>query len=122
MAKKNIISDFSALKGKVTFSEKTSDTKMSPKVTPSIVIQKSKTSDDGLKVGQSVVLMDSDLRGKIIGLCKGTRERNDLRLHSKNRNTQPVRHAILTERAAESAIPQSNVMFSILRRRIPEGV
>ena len=73
MAKKNIISDFSALKGKVTFSEKTSDTKLSPKVTPSIVIQKSKTSDDGLKVGQSVVLMDSDLRGKIIGLGKTVR-------------------------------------------------
>ena len=70
MAKKNIISDFSALKGKVTFSEKTYDTKMSPKVTPSIVTQKSKTSDDGLKVGQSVVLMDSNLRGKIIGLGK----------------------------------------------------
>lgn len=46
---------------------------MSPKVTPSIVIQKSKTSDDGLKVGQSVVLMDSDLRGKIIGLGKTVR-------------------------------------------------
>ena len=29
MAKKNIISDFSALKGKVTFSEKTSDAKLS---------------------------------------------------------------------------------------------
>ena len=29
MAKKTIISDFSALKGKVTFSEKTSDAKMS---------------------------------------------------------------------------------------------
>ena len=73
MAKKNIISDFSALKGKVTFSEKTSDSKMSPKGTPSIVIQMSKTSDDGLKVGQSVVLMDSDLRGKIIGLGKTVR-------------------------------------------------
>ena len=73
VAKKNIISDFSALKGKVTFSEKATDTKMSPKVTPSIVIQKSKTSDDGLKVGQSVVLMDADLRGKIIGLGKTVR-------------------------------------------------
>ena len=69
MAKKTIISDFSALKGKVTFSEKRSDVKMSPKVTPSIT-QKPKESDKGLKSGQSVVLMDSNLRGKIIGLGK----------------------------------------------------
>ena len=59
MAKKKIISDFSALKGKVTFSEKTSDVKVSPK-----------DSQDGLKTGQSVVLMDSNLRGRIIGLGK----------------------------------------------------
>ena len=62
MAKKNIISDFIALKGKVTFSEKNADAKVSPKV-----------SENGLKVGQSVVLMDSDLRGKIIGLGKTVR-------------------------------------------------
>ena len=73
MAKKTIISDFSALKGKVTFSEKTSGAKVSPKVTPSVVAQKSKISDKGLKEGQSVVLMDSNLRGKIIGLGKTVR-------------------------------------------------
>ena len=65
VAKKNIISDFSALKGKVTFSEKTSDAKMSPKVSPAASEQKPKVSVEGLKVGQSVVLMDSNLRGKI---------------------------------------------------------
>ena len=59
MSKKTIISDVSALKGKVTFSEKVSDIQVSPK-----------DSDMGLKVGQSVVLMDSNLRGKIIGLGK----------------------------------------------------
>ena len=69
MAKKNIISDFSALKGKVTFSEKTSDAKVSPKVIPAAT-PKSKESDMGLKVGQSIVLMDSDLRGRIIRLGK----------------------------------------------------
>ena len=69
MAKKTIISDFSALKGKVTFSEKISDVKMLPKVTPAIA-QKPKESAKGLKSGQSVVLMDSNLRGKIIGLGK----------------------------------------------------
>jgi hypothetical protein len=69
VAKKTIISDFSALKGKVTFSEKRSDVKMSPKVT-SAIAPKPKESDKGLKSGQSVVLMDSNLRGKIIGLGK----------------------------------------------------
>ena len=73
MAKKNIISDFSALKGKVTFSEKTSDAKVLPKVTPAATPQKPKESDKGLKVGQSVVLMDSNLRGKIIGLGRTIR-------------------------------------------------
>ena len=73
MAKKNIISDFSALKGKVTFSEKTSSAKVSPKVTPATATPKPKDSNDGLKIGQSVVLMDSNLRGKIIGLGKTVR-------------------------------------------------
>ena len=72
MAKKNIISDFSALKGKVTFSEKTTDTKMSTKVTPAAA-PKPKESDKGLNVGQSVVLMDSNLRGRIVGLGKTVR-------------------------------------------------
>ncbi|MBE6238788.1 MAG: hypothetical protein E7113_01900 [Bacteroidales bacterium] len=69
MAKKNIISDFSALKGKVTFSEKIPDIKVSTKVTPAAA-PKPKESDMGLKIGQSVVLMDSDLRGRIIRLGK----------------------------------------------------
>ena len=73
MAQKNIISDFIALKGKVTFSEKNADAKVSPKVTPAATEQKPKVSENGLKVGQSVVLMDSDLRGKIIGLGKTVR-------------------------------------------------
>ena len=68
MAKKIIISDFSALKGKVSFSEKSSEAKMSPKVTPTSAPDKPKVSEEGLKVGQSVVLMDSDLRGKIVSL------------------------------------------------------
>ena len=67
MAKKTIISDFSALKGKVTFSEKVSYAQTSPKVTPTPV-PKAKVSEEGLKVGMSVVLMDSNLRGKIIKL------------------------------------------------------
>ena len=69
MAKKNIISDFSALKGKVTFSEKKPDVKESQKVTPSAA-PRPKGSDMGLKIGQSVVLMDSNLRGRIVGLGK----------------------------------------------------
>ena len=73
MTKKSIIYDFSALKGKVTFSEKTSDAKISPKVTPAAAEQKHTVSEEGMKVGQSVVLMDSNLRGKIIGLGKKVR-------------------------------------------------
>jgi len=73
MARKTIISDFSALKGKVTFSEKTSSAKVSPKVTPATATPKPKDSNDGLKIGQSVVLMDSNLRGKIVGLGKTVR-------------------------------------------------
>ena len=73
MGKNTIISDFSALKGKVTFSGKSCDAKMPPKVKPTAVEQKSKVSEDGLKVGQSVVLMDSNLRGKIVGLGKRVR-------------------------------------------------
>lgn len=71
MAKKTIISDFSALKGKVTFSEKVSDVKTSPKVMPAAA--KPKESNKGLNIGQSVVLMDSNLRGKIVGLGKTVR-------------------------------------------------
>ena len=73
MARKTIISDFSALKGKVTFSEKTSSAKVSPKVTPATATPKPKDSNNGLKIGQSVVLMDSNLRGKIVGLGKTVR-------------------------------------------------
>ena len=72
MAKKIIISDFSALKGKVTFSEKASDVKVSPKLTPATT-PKPKESDKELNIGQNVVLMDSNLRGKIIGLGKRVR-------------------------------------------------
>ena len=72
MAKKTIISDFSALKGKVTFSEKGSDAEMSTKDRTEAA-QKYKVSDVGIKVGQSIVLMDSNLRGKIIGIGKTVR-------------------------------------------------
>ena len=68
-----VISDFSALKGKVSFSEMSSDAKMSPKVTSAAAELKPKVSEEGLKVGQSVVLMDSNLRGKIVGLGKRVR-------------------------------------------------
>ncbi len=73
MAKKTIISDFSALKGKVSFSDITPDAKRSPKVIPASATLNLTDSDKCLKVGQSVVLMDSDLRGKIIGLGKTAR-------------------------------------------------
>ena len=58
MSKKNVISGFSSLKGKVTFSEKASVVENPER----------KETKSVLKVGQKVVLMDSDLRGKIISL------------------------------------------------------
>ena len=72
MSKKIIISDFSALKGNMTFSEKASPVKVSSNVTPATAT-KPDESDKGLKIGQCVVLMDSDLRGKIIALGKTVR-------------------------------------------------
>lgn len=50
MAKKTIISDFSALKGKVSFSEKIPDINVSTKVTPAAA-PKPKKSNMGLKTG-----------------------------------------------------------------------
>lgn len=72
MSKKTVISDFSALKGKVTFSEasgmqESAKKKASEQVSPAVEKQ-SKTNESHLKVGQSVVLMDSDLRGKIVSI------------------------------------------------------
>lgn len=68
MSKKTIISDFSALKGKVTFSEVSdmeADTKK--KALPAEPKPR-KTTENHLKVGQSVVLIDSDLRGNIVSI------------------------------------------------------
>jgi hypothetical protein len=62
MSKKTVISDFSALKGKITFSEAT-DMQSGAKNKPA-------EFDKAPKVGQTVVLMDSDLRGKIVSLGK----------------------------------------------------
>lgn len=73
MAKQNIISDFSTLKGKISFSEKTPDTRTSSKWTPVATEQKPEVSDEGIKVGQGVALMDSNLRGRIVGLGKTVR-------------------------------------------------
>ena len=65
MAKLNIISDFSALKGKISFSDKEPVSKaIEKKVSPPSVDKNERI----LKVGQKVVLMDSDLRGRIVSL------------------------------------------------------
>lgn len=66
MAKKTVINDFSALKGKVNFPEQKSvvpETKSS--VRPASLTT---TKENPLKIGQSVVLMDSDLRGRIVSI------------------------------------------------------
>ena len=59
MSKKAILTDFSALKGKITLSEGKDITTPQPKA-----------EESHLKVGQQVVLMDSSLRGHIVALGK----------------------------------------------------
>ena len=80
MAKKKIISDFSALKGKMTFSEQSSvvpGVDCDPKGKVGRGCSAGQSSQDNgvelissniLKVGQNVVLMDSDLRGRIVSI------------------------------------------------------
>ena len=67
MAKNNIISDFRSLKGQVTFSE-------TKPVVHNAAEKKSDVTESHkekvLRVGQKVVLIDSDYRGKIISLGK----------------------------------------------------
>ena len=73
MNKKKVISDFGELKGKISFSE----TSVNVPVAELSEVQagsagKARENKQGeLHVGQSVVLMDSDLRGKIVQLGKG---------------------------------------------------
>lgn len=74
MIKKDIITDLGELKGKVFFSEepraaapKTSKTSKEPKENQAIEPHE-QHSETIIKVGQNVVLMGSDLRGKIISL------------------------------------------------------
>ena len=80
MSKKNIISDFSALKGKMTFSEHVCDVHDGAKASVSTKAAAKAESEevqsepkDVLKVGQSVVLMDSSLRGKIAAIGRTVR-------------------------------------------------
>ena len=67
MAKKNVISDFGSLKGKVTFSEK-SPIDEKPAKGPAQEAPAKRKDDNDLKAGMKVVLMDSDLRGTIVSL------------------------------------------------------
>lgn len=68
MAKKTLIYDFSALKGTVTFSE---PKPAIPETKPSVISTSVTTvKETPLKVGQSVVLMDSDLRGRIVYISR----------------------------------------------------
>lgn len=71
MAKKNVMTDFNSLKGKISFSEtgpKSNREQNDPKVKRCQTIRE--PEEGVLKVGQCVVLMDSDLRGKIVSIGK----------------------------------------------------
>ena len=66
MAKKTVINDFSALKGKVKFPEQNPVVpEPKPSVRPASVTT---AKENPLKIGQKVVLMDSDLRGRIVSI------------------------------------------------------
>ena len=67
MAKNNVISDFRALKDKVSFSKSKT---VVPCVTEKLSDVTESPKEKVLRVGQKVVLMDSDLRGKIVSLGK----------------------------------------------------
>jgi hypothetical protein len=69
MSKKAILTDFRALKGKVTLSEVKDITTPQPKPQT----QQPNAKETHLKAGQSVVLMDSSLRGHIVSLDKRVR-------------------------------------------------
>ena len=138
MAKQNIIPDFSALKGKISFSEKTSDTKISSKCTPVATEQKPEVFDEGIKVGQGVVLMDSNLRGRIIRLGKTVRiELEDgLIIESaysefavtdkseidslKDTKVKATKTGIMPKRSAP-ANPDSSITIDLHIEAIPEG-
>lgn len=68
MSKKAILTDFSALKGKITLSDAKDITTPQPKLQTQP--QQPKAKETHLKVGQQVVLMDSSLRGHIVSLGK----------------------------------------------------
>ena len=68
MSKKAILTDFSALKGKITLSEGKDITTPQPK--PQTQPQQPNVKETHLKVGQQVALMDSSLRGHIVALGK----------------------------------------------------
>ena len=72
MSKKKVISDFGDLKGKISFSEASVSTAgAKPSEVQAVGAGKARETKPGeLHVGQSVVLMDSDLRGKIVRLGK----------------------------------------------------
>ena len=68
MSKKAILTDFRALKGKITLSDAKDITTPQPK--PQTQPQQPNAKETHLKVGQQVVLMDSSLRGHIVALGK----------------------------------------------------
>ena len=72
MSKKKVISDFGDLKGKISFSEDSGSVPVTElsEVQTGRAGQARETKQGELHVGQSVVLMDSDLRGKIVRLGK----------------------------------------------------
>jgi hypothetical protein len=70
MSKKKVISDFGDLKGKISFSEASGSVPVAESSEVQTAGKAKESKQRELHVGQSVVLMDSDLRGKILQLGK----------------------------------------------------
>ena len=68
---KKILSDFKALKGQVSFTEAPARRKDISGPVPAKPVRT--VREDVLKTGQSVVLMDSSLRGKIVSIGRNVR-------------------------------------------------
>lgn len=68
---KKILSDFKSLKGQVTFTERPACGNTIPG--PVTAKQEKPASESVLKAGQSVVMMDSSLRGKIVSIGRKVR-------------------------------------------------
>lgn len=112
MSKKNIFTDFRSLKGQVSFSDGQKPPSSPKTHTHSTIEDKSK--DDIIHVGQSVVLMDSDIRGEIISIGRTVmiQSEDGLKIEAA------YGEFAVTDQSEISALRDSNVKSSKDRKNI----